>query len=231
MILTKIVVYRGKEIEVSKLKHCSIKEVLIECPVCHTQRYAAYRRIKDNQRCHSCALKSLIKTLSIGEKYHRWIILDIGSKPGRSLCRCDCGTIKEVGNYSLTSGRAYSCGCFRKENAAKNMRETTKKQRRENHPNWTGGISDERDLFHAKKETKDWKKYIYEKDEYTCKSCGQVGYKLNVHHIQSYSEHIDLRLDPDNGITFCDNCHRNFHKIYGRKNIGIEHIKLFIEEV
>jgi len=228
MILTKLVIYRGKETKVSELKPQSAKMVLVECPICKKQRYANYSRIKYNQRCHLCALKSMTKFLPTGNKYNRYTVINNGLKIGKSLCQCDCGTIKEIDNYELTSGHTKSCGCFKSEKASYNLQMTTKNQKKENHPMWKGGISSERNIFNAQKETKDWRQHIYERDNYTCQSCGQIGYKLNVHHIQSYLEYSELRLTLNNGITLCENCHRQFHKLFGRKNIGIEQINKFL---
>lgn len=41
-------------------------------------------------------------------------ISPVGSKV-RWLCRCDCGTMKDVTAYELTSGKTRSCGCLQKE--------------------------------------------------------------------------------------------------------------------
>lgn len=35
------------------------------------------------------------------------------------LCKCDCGNIKNISSYLLTSGRVRSCGCLQKEWAIK----------------------------------------------------------------------------------------------------------------
>ena len=58
----------------------------------------------------------------------------------------------------------------------------------------------------------DWREDVYERDDYTCQKCGQKGGELNAHHIKSYSDYPDLRLDKDNGITLCVKCHKNKHK-------------------
>ena len=59
---------------------------------------------------------------------------------------------------------------------------------------------------------KEWRERVYERDNWTCQVCGQYGGKLNAHHIKSYAKYPKLRLDVDNGITLCVNCHRNEHK-------------------
>lgn len=65
----------------------------------------------------------------------------------------------------------------------------------------------------------EWRKAVYDRDNYTCQCCGDdVGGNLAAHHILNYSEHIELRTDIKNGVTMCKDCHKRFHDIYGYKN-------------
>ena len=57
-----------------------------------------------------------------------------------------------------------------------------------------------------------WRSQIFERDNYTCQRCGQKGGNLNAHHIKQYALYPDLRLDPVNGITLCEECHKAVHK-------------------
>jgi 5-methylcytosine-specific restriction endonuclease McrA len=57
-----------------------------------------------------------------------------------------------------------------------------------------------------------WRKAVFKRDLYTCQRCGQVGGKLNSHHILYWSTHPDRRYDVTNGITYCLQCHRDVHK-------------------
>lgn len=63
-----------------------------------------------------------MKELS-GQRFGRLVVL--GRTEERKygnviwLCECDCGAIKKINGASLRSGRTYSCGCIRKELAAK----------------------------------------------------------------------------------------------------------------
>ena len=50
----------------------------------------------------------------------------------------------------------------------------------------------------------------------------------NAHHILNYAEHKELRLNVDNGITFCVDCHKIFHKRFGYKNNNKEQINEFL---
>jgi hypothetical protein len=78
---------------------------------------------------------------------------------------------------------------------------------------------EQRDYNRKYPEYYDWRNKVYERDNYVCQCCGyDKGGNLNVHHFYNYAEHHELRLDIDNGITLCKQCHINFHKKYGYKN-------------
>jgi hypothetical protein len=57
------------------------------------------------------------KHLNIGEQYGLWTI--VGGNWSRPICKCACGTEKEVGGFDLRSGKSKGCGCARKELIAK----------------------------------------------------------------------------------------------------------------
>lgn len=73
-----------------------------------------------------------------------------------------------------------------------------------------------------RKEGKDnlWRKTVYIRDNYTCQVCnaksisGREVY-LIAHHIEAYNTSPKLRYDINNGVTLCQGCHMNFHKLYG----------------
>ena len=80
---------------------------------------------------------------------------------------------------------------------------------------------EERESNRSRKDYSKWKalrKKIYERDWYTCQSCLSIGGRLNAHHIFNWSNNKGYRLDPCNLITLCENCHKEFHSLYGYKN-------------
>lgn len=95
---------------------------------------------------------------------------------------------------------------------------------------WKGGLSYDEERRKTPQE-KAWRKAVYEKDKYTCQSCGNSkGGNLNAHHIYPYALYKDLRFDVNNGVTLCEDCHKLFHKIYGKTNIGLKEIEEFINK-
>ena len=102
--------------------------------------------------------------------------------------------------------------------------------RGENHPNYNSNIPiEERVEKRAYSEYWDWRNKVYERDGYTCQCChDNKGGNLNAHHILNYSEHKDLRIDVNNGITLCNKCHKEFHNKYGNKKNNKEQLIEFI---
>lgn len=76
----------------------------------------------------------------------------------------------------------------------------------------------------------EWRKKVYERDEYTCQCCNDdKGGNLVAHHILNYSEHEKLRTVVSNGITLCTNCHKDFHDTYGYTNNNHKQLNKYIE--
>ena len=65
---------------------------------------------------------------------------------------------------------------------------------------------------------REWRKAVFERDDYTCQYCGERGGRLNAHHIKSWRNYEDLRYEVENGITLCEECHKKLHRENGRGN-------------
>lgn len=80
----------------------------------------------------------------------------------------------------------------------------------EAHPNWKGGITSENHLIRDSVEMKEWRKQVFERDDYTCQmvNCLKRGVELEANHIRSFAHHPHLRTDINNGITLCKKCHK-----------------------
>ena len=55
---------------------------------------------------------------------------------------------------------------------------------------------------------KQWRKDVFERDDYRCMSCGDRGVKLHADHILPFAYFPRLRFDINNGRTLCVDCHK-----------------------
>jgi hypothetical protein len=94
----------------------------------------------------------------------------------------------------------------------------------ENNGQWKGGLTSINDQVRKSFEYSEWRRSVYQRDNYTCQKCGQVGKTLHAHHIESFNNNPKLRTEIKNGVTLCKKCHKNFHHIFGKINT----IKQFI---
>jgi len=90
-----------------------------------------------------------------------------------------------------------------------------------NAPNWRGGISTINELERKRSSYRDWRKAVFDRDNHTCQNCGdrsRAGHRvrLNADHIKPFASHPELRLEPSNGRTLCEPCHRKT-PTYGTK--------------
>lgn len=82
-----------------------------------------------------------------------------------------------------------------------------RRQQGEKSHRWQGGKTATTLLFRASKVYDDWRRGVFERDNYTCRLCGKRGPKLSAHHIKRFHTHPELALDPVNGIALCWPCH------------------------
>lgn len=110
--------HKGKHY-ISKYKcicDCGNKDII-------TTRQALFR----GKTSCGCAYKDAglrRKESLLGKRFGRWIVIDSApnrvSESGKThsimwKCKCDCGTIKNVGARALKTGASLSCGCLQKE--------------------------------------------------------------------------------------------------------------------
>lgn len=99
----------------------------------------------------------------------------------------------------------------------KHSKETKKKMREssigELASNWRGGISSENEKIRRSGQYYEWRKNVFERDNYTCQHCGTKSIagnrvRLEADHIKPFASYPDLRFDINNGQTLCAPCHR-----------------------
>ncbi len=99
-----------------------------------------------------------------------------------------------------------------------------------NAPNWNRGITPENFKVRNSQEFALWRDSIFKRDKFQCQECGDSsGGNLEAHHIYNFSDSSKLRFDIDNGITFCEECHRRFHKRYGYTRNDTNQLRDFLD--
>jgi hypothetical protein len=83
---------------------------------------------------------------------------------------------------------------------------------------WKGGITPKVDRDRNGLEYREWRNFVFIRDNYTCQECGQRGGKLNVHHKEEVSCFPEKMYDKENGITLCVKCHKTTDT-YGWNNL------------
>lgn len=71
----------------------------------------------------------------------------------------------------------------------------------------------ENNFIRHSKEYSEWRKAVFKRDGYECQLCGKHGGKLNAHHKERFVDCPEKRLDIDNGITLCEDCHKQVHHL------------------
>ena len=74
-------------------------------------------------------------------------------------------------------------------------------------PNWRGGRCSQKKLIRSSLEYREWRKAVFERDNYTCQTCKVRGKIMNAHHIKPFAFFPELRFSLENGLTLCTECH------------------------
>lgn len=91
---------------------------------------------------------------------------------------------------------------------------------------WKGGLTDLNKRIRNSREYKNWRKEVFERDDYRCVLCGKRGIYIQADHIKPFALFQELRFVLDNGRTLCVDCHRQTdtfgkHKKNDQTNLAI----------
>jgi len=186
------------------------------------------------ERVKSCSVscgRKLVKPYERTEK-HKKRIGDLNRKPKIEKCCLACKktffvkpSMARQNHCSISCGKkwkpSWNKGIPLSEPTKAKLKESLKGRstwnkgiaymaiRGENHPNWKGGVTDANMKARHSLEYKEWRKAVYQRDDYTCVECKERGVKLNADHIKQFAFYPELRFDIGNGRTLCVPCHRN----------------------
>lgn len=99
-------------------------------------------------------------------------------------------------------------------------------------PNWRNGATRRHYTRRLSEEYLAWRQRVYERDSFTCIACGDTrGGNLCAHHITNFSKVAGGTEEHAvyNGITLCENCHKEFHAKYGNMNNDLEQLCVFLK--
>ncbi len=193
---------------------------------CGNESEICFSSFKQGNRCNKCGMEKIAEKLKHTFEYVDKCFRDGGCElleteyiNNHTLMRyiCICGEKNKITFANFQQGkRCRKCGI--EKNSGKN------------NPCYNHNITDEeREIGRNYPEYREWVKSVYKRDDYTCQKCFQRGGKLVAHHIEGYANNKDIRTDINNGITFCSDCHHEFHRIYGKKNVNRLQLEEFLQ--
>lgn len=168
----------------------------------------------------------------IGQRFGRLVVLSFsethqkrnGHKITMCNCICDCGNTTIVRAKHLKNGNTTSCGCKCVERMSKMVGPLNPMFGRSGraHHSYKEEIGEEERqtaIFQRKSyEAKKWRTSVYVRDDYTCQCCKIKGVRLVAHHMNGFSKFPEQRFLLENGLTMCEACHDELHRIMGGKN-------------
>jgi hypothetical protein len=195
---------------------------------CGNENEITLADFKIGKRCWDCGRQKLREKLTLDYQYiesffieSKCTLLSKSYKNAHQKLKyiCECGIKSEISFDKFRLGqRCDNCG--NKKISIRKKGVPRYDLRGENSPSWNFNITDgERVIKRNYLDYRTWRDSVFKRDNYTCQCCGKRGNgKLVAHHLDGYNWCKDKRIDINNGITLCKDCHNDFHFHYGWKN-------------
>jgi 5-methylcytosine-specific restriction endonuclease McrA len=75
-------------------------------------------------------------------------------------------------------------------------------------PAWKGGVTPKNKRIRNSNRYAQWRRAVFERDDYKCQQCFARGVRLQADHIKPFADFPKLRFVIENGRTLCESCHR-----------------------
>lgn len=84
---------------------------------------------------------------------------------------------------------------------------------------YVDGRTSENRILRTSDAYKSLRKYVMQRDEFTCQDCKTVGGKLEMHHIKEWCNYPELRFEASNCVTLCKPCHAKTDNYTGKVKV------------
>jgi hypothetical protein len=194
---------------------------------CENISEITFNNFRLGKKCRKCSgsEKHTFQYVKQYFKNHKCKLLETRYKDIDTLIKyeCHCSRISKITFYKFKKGqRCKKCGNekqkrFGKKNHMWNPDKTDEEREKERNLNVT--------------KYKKWRTSVFIRDKRTCQKCFKKSRQINAHHIESWSSNKKLRFIKSNGITFCTNCHIEFHKKYGKGKNNKQQLKEYLKTI
>lgn len=212
-------------------EYVKAKEKLDYICECGNVSSISFDKFKQGQRCRKCKAKKTgdrsRHPFEFIKKYFeetgcQLLSSSYDDNKEKLKYKCECGNISFISFAKFQAGqRCRKC----------QSRKISEKLRGPNSVNWIHSRTmEERIKDRRYPEYYEWRRQVFERDDYTCQICGLRGGRLNAHHIQSFAKFPELRTDLTNGVTLCKDCHSTYHRKIEHSTATTEGWEYFISD-